>query len=132
MAGTQKWLDNLKFKVSIGSQGNDNIGNFRYTNTYTIENANGEVSTVFKNKGSENITWETNSNFNTGIEFSIFRGVLSGGIEYFLRRTTDMLLSFPTPPSMGYSSYYANVGDMRNSGVEIELNFMPINREHVQ
>ena len=132
MAGTQKWLDNLKFKVSIGSQGNDNIGNFRYTNTYTIENANGEVSTVFKNKGSENITWETNSNFNTGIEFSIFRGVLSGGIEYFLRRTTDMLLSFPTPPSMGYSSYYANVGDMRNSGVEIELNFMPVNREHVQ
>ena len=43
-----------------------------------------------------------------------------------------MLLSFPTPPSLGYSSYYANVGDMRNSGIEIELNFMPVNREHVQ
>ena len=132
MAGTHEWLDNLKFKASIGSQGNDNIGDFRYTNTYTIENANGKVSTVFRDKGSENITWETKSNFNTDLEFSLYRGVVSGGVEYFLRRTTDMLLSFPTPPSLGYSSYYANVGDMRNSGIEIELNFMPVNREHVQ
>ena len=132
MAGTQEWLDNLKLKASIGSQGNDNIGNFRYTNTYTIENANGEVSTVFNAKGAEDITWETNTNFNAGVEFSFLRGTVSGGIEYFLRKTTDMLLSFPVPPSMGYSSYYANVGDMHNSGVEIELNFTPIRREKFQ
>ena len=132
MAGTHEWLDNLKFKASIGSQGNDNIGDFRYTNTYTIENANGKVSTAFRDKGSENITWETNSNFNAGVEFSFLRGTVSGGVEYFLRKTTDMLLSFPVAPSLGYSSYYANVGDMRNSGVEIELNFTPIRREHVQ
>ena len=132
MAGTQEWLDNLKLKASIGSQGNDNIGNFRYTNTYTIENANGEVSTVFNSKGAENITWETNTNFNAGVEFSFLRGTVSGGVEYFLRKTTDMLLSFPVAPSMGYSSYYANVGDMHNSGVEIELNFTPIRREKLQ
>ena len=132
MESTYEWLDNLKLKASIGSQGNDNIGNFRYTNTYTIENANGKVSTVFNAKGSENITWETNSNFNAGVEFSFLRGTVSGGVEYFLRKTTDMLLSFPVAPSLGYSSYYANVGDMRNSGVEIELNFTPIRREHIQ
>ena len=130
MESTYEWLDNLKLKASIGSQGNDNIGNFRYTNTYTIENANGKVSTVFNAKGSENITWETNSNFNAGVEFSFLRGTVSGGVEYFLRKTTDMLLSFPVAPSLGYSSYYANVGDMRNSGVEIELNFK-IGRAHV-
>ena len=132
MAGTEKWLDNLKLKASIGSQGNDNIGDFRYTDTYSINNANGEVSTVFNAKGAKNITWETNSNFNAGVEFSFLRGTVSGGVEYFLRKTTDMLLSFPVAPSLGYSSYYANVGDMRNSGVEIELNFTPIRREHVQ
>ena len=132
MANTQSWLDNLKLKASIGSQGNDNIGNFRYTNTYTIENANGEVSTVFNAKGAENITWETNTNFNAGIEFSLLQGMISGGVEYFLRKTTDMLLSFPVPPSMGYSSYYANVGDMHNSGIEIELNYTPIRREKLQ
>ena len=132
MANTQSWLDNLKLKASIGSQGNDNIGNFRYTNTYTIENANGEVSTVFNAKGAEDITWETNTNFNAGIEFSLLQGMISGGVEYFLRKTTDMLLSFPVPPSMGYSSYYANVGDMHNSGIEIELNYTPIRREKLQ
>ena len=131
MAGTQEWLDNLKVKASIGSQGNDNIGNFQYTNTYTIENANGEVSTVFNSKGSKNITWETNSNFNAGVEFSFLRGMVTGGVEYFLRKTTDMLLSFPVPPSQGYSSYYANVGDMRNSGIEIELNYTPIRTDKI-
>ena len=131
MESTYEWLDNLKLKASIGSQGNDNIGDFRYTDTYSINNANGEVSTVFKDKGSENITWETNSNFNAGVEFSFLRGTVSGGVEYFLRKTTDMLLAFPVPPSKGYSSYYANVGDMRNSGIEIELNFTPIRRENL-
>ena len=131
MQSTSRWLDNLKIKASIGSQGNDNIGNFRYTNTYSIENANGEVSTVPAAHGSEKITWETNSNFNAGVEFGFLNGAISGGIEYFLRRTTDMLLSFPVAPSMGYSSYYANVGDMSNYGVEIELNFVPVRRKNV-
>ena len=132
MLKTRHWLDNLRLKASIGSQGNDNIGDFRYTDTYTIENANGEVSTVFSAKGNENITWETNTNFNAGVEFSFLDAAVSGGVEYFLRTTTDMLLSFPVAPSMGYSSYYANVGDMRNSGIEVELNFRPVNSRNVQ
>ena len=131
MSGTSRWLDNLKIKASIGSQGNDSIGDFRYTNTYSIENANGQVSTVPSTHGSEKITWETNSNFNAGVEFSVLDGRVSGGMEYFLRRTTDMLLSFPVAPSMGYSSYYANVGDMSNYGVEVELNFVPVRRKNV-
>ncbi len=131
MEGTREWLDNLKFKASIGSQGNDNIGNFRYLDTYLIQNANGEVSTVFYSKGAEDITWETNSNFNTGIEFGFLKGRIYGGLEYFLRTTTDMLFSFPVAPSMGYSSYYANVGDMRNSGLELELNFTPVRTDKV-
>lgn len=132
MLKTRHWLDNLRFKASIGSQGNDNIGDFRYIDTYTIENANGSVSTVFSQKGNENITWETNTNFNTGLEFSFLDAMVSGGVEYFVRTTTDMLFSFPVASSMGYSSYYANVGDMRNSGVEVELNFRPVNTSKVQ
>jgi len=131
MASTRQWLDNLKFKASVGSQGNDNIGDFRYVDNYSIENANGEISTVFLSKGSENITWETNTNFNTGLEFAFLKSRISGGVEYFYRATTDMLLSFPVAPSMGYSSYYANVGDMGNSGVELELNFNPVRTGNV-
>lgn len=131
MASTSDWLDILKLKASVGSQGNDNIGNFRYTNVYSIENANGNVSTVFNSKGAENITWETNTNINLGLEFGFLRGLISGGLEGFIRNTTDMLLAFPVAPSMGYSSYYANVGDMRNAGVELELNIAPVRTENV-
>lgn len=132
MNSTHGWLDMLKLKASIGSQGNDNIGDYRYTNNYTIENANGEVSTVFYTKGASDITWETNTNFNAGVEFSFLQSRISGGIEYFYRKTTDMLMLFPAPPSKGYSSYYANVGDMRNSGIELELNVTPYRSERVQ
>ncbi len=131
MDGARGWLDHLKFKASIGSQGNDNIGDFRYTNLYSIENANGQVSTVWSTKGAENITWETNTNINAGLEFGFLRGMISGGVEYFVRKTTDMLLSFPAPPSIGYSSYYANVGDMMNKGVELELTYTPISKENL-
>ena len=57
---------------------------------------------------------------------------ISGSIEYFNRKTTDMLMAFPTAPSLGYSSYYANVGDMSNKGIEVDLNFTPIRSKNVQ
>ncbi len=117
-----KWLDMLKLKLSYGSQGNDGIPAYLYTDTYTIDNYNGKPSLVFNRKGNKDITWETNGNLNTGFEFEMFHGRLSGSFDYFYRTTTDMLFSFPVAPSMGYSSYYANVGDMRNSGIELSLN----------
>lgn len=117
-----EWVDMLKIKASYGSQGNDNIGNFRYVNTYTIANSNGHPAAVPNVMGNKNITWETNGNFNAGVDFELFRGRLTGTIEYFYRKTSDMLFAFPLPPSFGYSSYYANVGDMRNQGVEAEFN----------
>lgn len=115
------WVDLLKVKASYGSQGNDNIGNWRYTDLYNIVDNDGEVGLTFKSKGNPNITWETNGNFNTGIEFELFRKRLNGSIEWFYRKTTDMLSYFNTPISIGYSGYYANIGDMANKGIELDL-----------
>lgn len=123
MAGTASWLDMLKIKASYGSQGNDNIGSFLYTDIYSVENdGNGGVSVIWSRKGNKDITWETNTNLNVGLEFSLFKGRLSGGVDFFNRKTTDMLFALPVAPSLGYSSYYTNIGDMVNRGVEIELN----------
>jgi len=116
-----KWVDELKLKLSYGQNGNDQIGNHRYVDTYDIANLNGDIALTFKNKGNESITWETRSAINTGVEFELFNGRLSGGIEYYNNKTTDMLAQVSVPTSLGYSSYYANVGDMRNRGVELEL-----------
>ena len=115
------WIDMLKFKVSYGSQGNDKIGDYRYVNTYNIVNSSGNPAAVPNTLGNKDITWETNANFNVGFDFELFKRRLTGTIEFFNRKTTDMLFSFPLPPSFGYTSYYANVGDMRNLGIEAEF-----------
>ncbi|MDE5651086.1 MAG: TonB-dependent receptor, partial [Duncaniella sp.] len=115
------WVDMLKIKASYGEQGNDNIGNFRYINTYTIENAGGYPAAIPDTMGNPNISWEKGGNFNAGVDFSFFNERLSGTVEGFIRKTSDMLFSFPLPPSYGYTSYYDNVGDMINRGFEIDL-----------
>lgn len=115
-------LNMLKFKVSYGEQGNDNIGNFLYTDIYDIKNSNDEVSFSFSSKGNPDITWEKAGNFNTGFEFELFNNRLSGGIEYYHRKTSDMLMWFTAPYEVGYSGYYDNVGDMVNQGIELDLN----------
>ncbi len=115
------WIDILKLKASYGEQGNDNIGNFRYVNTYTIENANGQPAAVPNTMGNKNITWEKGGNFNAGVDFSFWNERLSGTFEGFIRNTFDMLSYFPLPPSFGYGGYYKNVGDMSNRGIEIDL-----------
>ena len=115
------WIDQLKLKASYGEQGNDNIGEFRYTDFYTITTANGQPALSFSQKGKDDITWEKNGNFNVGIDFELFNRRLTGSVEYYHRKTTDMLLWFTTPISLGYTGYYDNVGDMVNKGIELSL-----------
>lgn len=117
-----EWVNSLKLKLSVGSQGNDNIGNYLYADSYTIVNNDNKPAYQWRQKGKEDITWETNTNYNAGVEFDLFKGRLSGSLDYFYRKTTDMLFSLKTPPSIGYTSYWTNMGDMRNSGLELVLN----------
>ena len=124
------FVDMLKVKASYGSQGNDEIGAYRYTDTYTYANNDGQVAVLFNSKGNPNITWETNGNFNVGAEFGFWQNRLYGNIDYFYRKTTDMLFYFSVPSSLGYSGYYSNVGDMANQGIEIELGADIIRRKN--
>lgn len=117
----QWWLNMLKFKLSYGEQGNDGIGSFKYTDTYTISNQNGKPALVFNSKGNPNITWETVGSLNAGIEFELFNSRLSGGLEFYDRSTRDMLTWYTTPSELGYNGYYDNVGNMNNKGIELNL-----------
>lgn len=114
------WVNELKLKASYGVQGNDAIGLYRYTDVFNIVNSAGNIGTAFESKGTKDITWETNSNFNIGTEFQLFNRI-SGSLEYYHRKTSDMLFSFSVAPSLGYSSYYDNIGNMYNTGLELEL-----------
>ena len=115
------WVDMLKLKASIGSQGNDGIGSNRYRNTWGIRNYQGLVGVSPESIGNDSITWETNTNFNIGTDFELLKGKLSGSVEYFYRLTSDMLYFFSYPMSTGYSGIYDNVGDMSNTGIEVAL-----------
>ena len=123
---TASKVNMLKLKASYGEQGNDQINNYLYTNIYNIVNAGGHPAAVPSSMGNKDISWEKQGNFNAGFDFEFFNGRLGGSVDYFYRKTSDQLFFFPLPPSMGYTGYFANVGDMSNNGVEVDLRATPV------
>ena len=116
------WVDELKLKASIGQQGNDNIRPWAYTDVYTLSQVSDtEMSASFTRLGNPKITWETTTNFNIGTEFSFFKGRLSGSFDFYTKKTTDLLFWLNVPESQGTRGYYNNIGDIRNTGVELTL-----------
>lgn len=75
-----------------------------------------------------NLKWETNLNFNVGVDFSLFNNRFSGSFDFFTRRSKDLLYSRPIAPSLGYGSIDENVGALKNTGIEMVLNGTIINR----
>ena len=118
-----KWVSNLNFKVSYGEQGNDAIGTYyAWQSLYSLSYANGNnIGGFISTLENKEISWEKNANLNVGIEASLFDNRLNVNVEYYNKKTKDMLLEYPMALSTGFSGYDANVGDMRNSGVEMEL-----------
>ena len=127
------WLNMLKLKASWGVQGNDNLypnasyarKYYPYADNYThsYNEDTGEYSLVLAYKGNEDLTWESSQSFNVGADFEMFAGYLNGSIEYFSRRTTDLLYSKDVPLSSGNpTGYYpVNVGSILNRGFEASL-----------
>ncbi len=124
------WVDMLKLKVSYGVQGNDNVGSgdhpyYPYADMYepSYNSATGNYSIVLSQKGNEDLTWETNKSFNAGVDFQLFHNRLNGTLEYFNRKTEDLLYNKPTPLSAGIVTgrYPMNIGAVRNVGFELSL-----------
>ena len=129
-----EWVNMLKVKASYGEQGNDGIGNnYAYVDQYQVTGAEGVFADgTLTYKGNKDITWETSKAFNAGVDFSLFQGKLGGTVEYFSRQTSDMLYYKPMAPSNGYTEFPMNIGSMRNSGWEIELNYTPVETNDVK
>lgn len=122
------WLDNMTLKASYGIQGNDNIGSYYawqalYDMTYPNATYSGAIISSLEN---QDVTWEKNGNVNIGVEFKIL-GRMNGSIEWYKRTTTDMLLEYPIAISLGFPGYYANVGEMYNTGMDMTLGYDILN-----
>ena len=117
-----KWVDLLKLKLSIGQQGNDNIRDYAFIDTYRLaQSSDTSMSPSFRLLGNSNITWETTTNSNIGIEFNLFKGRLSGNVDLYAKKTSNLLFWISVPESFGTRGYYGNLGDVMNSGVEVNL-----------
>lgn len=126
------FIDLLKLKASYGVSGNENISSsYPAFDLYNVANLNDQMALEFDSKGNPNLTWESNTNFNIGVEFDLWNKKLSGSFEYYIRDTKDMLYSRDVAGSLGYSSIYVNDLDMRNSGIEFSFSYTPIsNNDH--
>ncbi len=133
------WINMLKLKASFGQQGNDDLrydtggrNYYPYADQFRVTGANGIFAdgTLYY-KGNNDITWETSSSYNVGIDFAVLNNRLSGSIEYFGRESKDMLYNKPVSPSAGYSSIPMNIGSMRNTGLETELVYQVFKNKNI-
>lgn len=122
-----EWLDNLKLRVSYGIVGNQN-GIDNYTTLGLAKSLEGEFGdtyymgylpgTVLSNP---NLKWEKSATANIGVDFGIFSNRLTGTVEYYHTRTTDLLVSRMLNASLGYTSMLDNLGETKSQGIDLGI-----------
>ncbi|WP_164972688.1 TonB-dependent receptor [Lacibacter luteus] len=122
-----KPVSDLKLRVSYGVTGNQEIGNLNSITTLGATSAGyivggQRITTVLPQQyANPNLRWEQTAQFDAGIDFTLFEGRLRGVVDYYVKKTTDLLLRIPVPSPTAVSTQLANVGSVQNKGVEIEL-----------
>lgn len=123
------WVNNLTLRASYGSVGNDDIyypnttisNYYAYKTQYSVSNSDGSFAVSKYYEGNPDLTWETSYNFNVGLSASLFDNLLDIDIEYFSKKTKDMLYNVPQPMSSGLSYISENALTMTNKGIEFSL-----------
>lgn len=116
------FVDYLKYRLSYGTSGNYNIGNYQFYGTYGTTEYNNNSMSYPVRLANEDLTWEQNGEINTGIDANLF-GKLSLNLDFYHRITSDMLLNVPLPGTTGFSSQRRNVGKMSNTGFEFTADY---------
>lgn len=116
------WIDELKLRASYGTQGNQQVtsSNYPYTDLWNVANQQGQIGITQASIGNPNLTWETNRIVDAGIDFR-FLDRIYGTVDYFYRKTTNLIWNRPMPASTGIGARLENVGKLANYGVEVEL-----------
>lgn len=125
-------ISNLKFRASWGQLGNENALGYYYAPTMTndntqwmsyIQGGNPWIGMSNLYLVNDDLRWETTDSKNIGFDFGLFNNHLSGSINYYYNVTRDLLIEKVMAPSAGIYNPTVNVGKMRNSGFEFELNY---------
>lgn len=129
MGSAKDILTNLKLRVSWGQLGNQDALDDYYPalNTYSLSASypfDGQLSPGYYQSSYHisTISWEKSTSWGIGLDFALAFG-LSGSIDYYNRKTTDIIMAVSTPAEFGMGAYKDNVGSMRNQGIEISLDY---------
>lgn len=120
-------LTDLKLRLSYGITGNQEIGNYNSLNTLGASTSGylvgGEKVTIVlpQQYSNPDIKWEQTAQTDIGLDFGLFSGRIHGSIDYYYKKTTDLLLSVAVPSPSLITSQIANVGSVKNQGIEIDL-----------
>jgi TonB-linked SusC/RagA family outer membrane protein len=119
-------LSTLKFRASYGAIGNQSIANYIFLSTFNTGRdvvLGGRRITTLEPTRSPNpdLKWEATNQLDVGFDFGLWKDRLTGSIEYYQSKTTDLLLGVPKPPSTGFGSRTENLGSIQNTGVEVVL-----------
>jgi TonB-linked SusC/RagA family outer membrane protein len=130
-----KALSSLKLRAAWGESGNQGIGNYLALSTYVPGQVaiwdNTTVTTTTPARiANPNLKWETTKAFNIGLNFGFFENRLTGDINYYHKKTVDMLLNLPVPQSTGFNTKITNIGSMINHGFELTLNTTNIRKKN--
>ena len=122
-----KIFDQLKLRGSYGVNGNAGIGNYDAPALYGFGfNYNQLPGSAPTNVGDENLTWELNKPMNIGLDFSVLKNRVNVTVDYYIRKSENLLLSVPLSNTSGFGSATRNIGSMENKGLELSLNIVPI------
>ena len=127
------FINEFKLRSSYGEVGNDQgIGFYAYQTLFEYNNNAGLPGVVFGTQADPNITWESNNQFDVGLDFAFFNRRIKGSVEWFKRETDGLLFSVPVPMSAGVpnNNIFRNVGAMYNQGIEASLTLGIINAEN--
>jgi len=125
-------LNNLKLRLTYGTVGNQEIGDYEYAQTYVAGSYGGETIYVQKNLGNENLKWETTVQYNAGIDAGLFDDRLSFVADVYYKKTSDLLLDIPVDPSLGGGTQLYNIGNVTNQGVEFAVNVVAVENKNLR
>lgn len=133
MESTRDWLDNLKFRASWGSTGNAGISAYQ---TLPMVNADNQIYYEFGSGmttgripttlGNENLTWETTTSYDFGVDFGLFGNRIYGSADFYINKTKDLLYAQSLPLSSVYSHVLSNIGKTKGHGLEIQIGGVPV------
>jgi TonB-linked SusC/RagA family outer membrane protein len=127
-----QFLSFLKLKAGYGKTGNNEIADFASRGLYTYAAYGGQAGQVPSQLGNPNLTWETTIGTDIGLEASILNNRLSFDVDFYNRKTKDLLLNVQVPGTSGFEEQLQNVGNLFNRGFEIEINSTNISTKNLR